>query len=45
MNWIESSYRHLWDSCLEKMGASSSHNPLGLHGQLQGLLYIFTELD
>jgi hypothetical protein len=23
-------------SCLNNMGASTSHNPMGLHGQLQG---------
>jgi hypothetical protein len=28
--------RHLWADCLENMGASKSHNPMGLHGLLQG---------
>jgi hypothetical protein len=29
-------YRHLWADCLENVGASMSHNPMGLHGLLQG---------
>jgi hypothetical protein len=29
-------YRHLWADCLENMEASTSHNPMGLHGPLQG---------
>jgi hypothetical protein len=28
-------YRHLWDDCLENVGASTSHNPIGLHGLLE----------
>jgi hypothetical protein len=28
--------------CLEKVGASMSHNTLGLHGLLQGHLYLFS---
>jgi hypothetical protein len=28
--------RRLWADCLENMGASMSHNPMGLHGLLQG---------
>jgi hypothetical protein len=27
--------------CLENVGASTSHNPMGLHGLLQGWLYLF----
>jgi hypothetical protein len=26
---------------LENMGASTSHNPIGLHGLLQGELYLY----
>jgi hypothetical protein len=26
--------------CLENVGASTSHEPVGLHGLLQGLLYL-----
>jgi hypothetical protein len=26
--------------CLENVGASTSHNPMGLHGLLQGYLYL-----
>jgi hypothetical protein len=29
-------HRHLWAGCLENVGASMSHNPMGLHGMLQG---------
>jgi hypothetical protein len=29
-------YRHLWADCLENVGPSTSHNPMGLHGLLQG---------
>jgi hypothetical protein len=32
--------RHLWDDCLENVGASTSHNSMGLHGLLQGQLYL-----
>jgi hypothetical protein len=32
--------RHLWADCLENVGASTSHNPVGLHGLLQGELYL-----
>jgi hypothetical protein len=28
--------------CLQNVGASTSHNPIGLHRLLQGKLYIFT---
>jgi hypothetical protein len=28
-------YRHLWADSLENVGASTSHNPMGLHGLLQ----------
>jgi hypothetical protein len=31
----------LWADCLESVGASTSHNPMGLHGLLQGQLYFF----
>jgi hypothetical protein len=29
-------YRHLWVDCPEDAGPSTSHNPIGLHGLLQG---------
>jgi hypothetical protein len=31
------------DPTLENVGASTSHNPMGLHGLLQGKLYLFSE--
>jgi hypothetical protein len=37
-------YRHLWADCLEDVGASTSHTPMGLHGLLQGRLYVFAGL-
>jgi hypothetical protein len=27
--------------CLDNVGASTSHNPMGLHGLLQGELYLY----
>jgi hypothetical protein len=33
--------RHLWADCLENDGSSTYHNSIGLHGLLQGYLYIF----
>jgi hypothetical protein len=27
--------------CLESVGASTSHNPMGLHDLLQGYLYLY----
>jgi hypothetical protein len=27
---------NLWADCIENVGASTSHNPMGLHGLLQG---------
>jgi hypothetical protein len=29
-------HRHLWADCLENVWVSNSHNPVGLHGLLQG---------
>jgi hypothetical protein len=29
-------YSHLWADCLENVGASTSHNPMGLYGLLHG---------
>jgi hypothetical protein len=29
---------YIWADCLENVGASTSHNPIGLHGLLQGEL-------
>jgi hypothetical protein len=34
-------FRHLWADCLENVGASTSHNPMGLHGLLQEYFYPF----
>jgi hypothetical protein len=31
-----SSYRHLWSDCLENVGSSLCHSPMGLHCLLQG---------
>jgi hypothetical protein len=28
-------HRHLWAYCLENVGVTTSHNPMGLHGLLQ----------
>jgi hypothetical protein len=28
-------HRHLWTNCLESVGASTSHKPMGLHGLLR----------
>jgi hypothetical protein len=33
---LQRPHRHLWADCLENVGASTSHNLLGLHGLLQG---------
>jgi hypothetical protein len=34
--WGIQPHRHLWANCLENVTASTSHNPMGLHGLLQG---------
>jgi hypothetical protein len=34
--WGWQLHRHLWADCLENVGASTSHNTMGLHGLLQG---------
>jgi hypothetical protein len=34
-------HRHLWAECLENVGTSTSRNPTGLHGLLQGYLYLY----
>jgi hypothetical protein len=35
-------YRHLWADCLDNVVESlTSHNPIGLHGLLQGKLYFY----
>jgi hypothetical protein len=33
--------RHLCANCLENVGTTTSHDPMGLHGLLQGYLYFF----
>jgi hypothetical protein len=32
---------HLWTDCLENVRSSTSHNPMDLHGLLQGILILF----
>jgi hypothetical protein len=39
--WSWQLHRHLWADCPEDMRASTSHNPMGLHGLLQGYLYLY----
>jgi hypothetical protein len=34
-------YHHLLKDCLENVGVSTFHNPIGLQGLLQGYLYFF----
>jgi hypothetical protein len=34
--WGCQPHRHLWADCLKNVGASTSHNSMGLHGLLQG---------
>jgi hypothetical protein len=36
-------HRHLWAECLENVAASTSHMPLGLHGLVQGEIYLSCE--
>jgi hypothetical protein len=31
----------MWADCLENVGGSTSHNPMGLHGLLQGYSFTF----
>jgi hypothetical protein len=33
--WVWKPYCHLWADCLEDVGASTSHDSMGLHGLLQ----------
>jgi hypothetical protein len=37
--WGWQIYHHLWADCLENVGASTSHNRMGVHGLLQGQHY------
>jgi hypothetical protein len=37
--WLH--HHHLLADCLENVGTSTSHSPMGLHGPLQGQLYVF----
>jgi hypothetical protein len=39
--WGWQPHRHLWADCLENVWVSTSHNPMGLHGLLQGQLYFY----
>jgi hypothetical protein len=34
--WGWQPYSHLWADCLHNVGSLTSHNPIGLHGLLQG---------
>jgi hypothetical protein len=34
--WDWQPHRHLWADCIENVVTSTSHNPMGLHGLLQG---------
>jgi hypothetical protein len=34
-------HRHPWADCLENVGTSTSHNHMGLHGLLQGQIYLY----
>jgi hypothetical protein len=50
--WVKSDRRvwlqphcHLWADCLENVGSSMSHSPIGLHGLLQGLLYFMQSVN
>jgi hypothetical protein len=36
---ISESHPHLWADCLEYVGASTAHNPMGLHALLQGQFF------
>jgi hypothetical protein len=36
---VDDFYGHLWAECLENVGVSTSHNPMGPHALLQGGLY------
>jgi hypothetical protein len=36
---------HLWADCLENVGASTIHSPMGLHGLLQGLSDMASSLE
>jgi hypothetical protein len=37
--------RYLWADCLENVETSASHNPMVLHGLLQGQLYLFLHIS
>jgi hypothetical protein len=39
-----SSHRHLWADCLQNVGASTSHNTMGLHTLLQDSFTFFFAL-
>jgi hypothetical protein len=36
--------RHLWADCLDNVGSSTAHNPMGLHGLLKGIALILLML-
>jgi hypothetical protein len=39
---LKISNRHLWTDCLDNVGTSTSHNPMGLEGLSEGYIYFFT---
>jgi hypothetical protein len=40
---VQPTHRHLWTDCVENSGSSTSHNHIGLHGLLRGLLTSLNE--
>jgi hypothetical protein len=38
-------HRHLWADCLENVGVSTYHNPMGLHGLLQWQLQLLPSFE
>jgi hypothetical protein len=42
--WDCLSHRYLWADCLDNVGSSTSHNPIGLHGLLRGIALFYITL-
>jgi hypothetical protein len=42
---ISGDHHHLWADWRENVGASTSHNPMGLHGLLQEYIYLLTNYE
>jgi hypothetical protein len=36
---------NLWADCLETVGSSTSHNPVGLHGFLRARIHLFLKTN